>query len=156
VIDRRRFIEVIASGLLAAPLAAAQQGGKTWKIGVLWTSSASLVSSGQGALRRGLRDLGYVEGQNIALEERYAENRPERLRDLVAEAGGLASYGPSLFEMWRQTALVVGKVLKGARPADLPIAQPTKFELVLNLRTAKALGLTIPPSLLQRADEVIQ
>ena len=127
-------------------------------------------------LRQSLREVGYVEGQNLAVEWRDAEGKPERFGDLAAEhvrlkcslpaisggskgfvdAGGLMYYWANQADLYQRVANYVDRIHKGAKPSDLPIEQPTRFELVINLKTAKALGLTIPPSLLGRANEVIQ
>jgi putative tryptophan/tyrosine transport system substrate-binding protein len=110
--------------------------------------AGSLLVSGAGIL--------FPNNRRVA--ELAAKNRLPAMYELreFVEAGGLISYGPDIKDIWRRAAIFVDKILKGAKPADLPVEQPTKFELVINLKAAKALGLTIPQILLMRADELTQ
>jgi putative ABC transport system substrate-binding protein len=116
------------------------------------------------ALTTGRAEALMVVGSTLAFANRdqiASLAQKHRLPSMYAsreyvDAGGLIAYGPNLADAWLRAATYVDRILKGAKPSELPIEQPTEFKLVINLKTAKALALTIPPSLLRRADEVIQ
>ena len=108
---------------------------------------------GSPCLRGPLMDTNQKRIIGFALKSRFPSVYVSRG---VVEAGGLMYYGRTVADSYRRVAYYVDKILKGAKPADLPVEQPTKFELVINLKTAKQIGLTIPPSVLARADKVIQ
>ena len=99
-----------------------------------------------------------VPEQRRRITDLATKNRLPAVSDFVefADSGGLMSYGPNALEPIRRSAVFVDKILKGAKPADLPVEQPTKFELVINLKTAKQIGVIIPPNVLARADRVIR
>ena len=147
-------------------LKAMEEAGRTLRVQLqaVGARSAAELESAFAAMARARAQAVLVLGAAIFLAERQRvaelaiKHRLPTISDLkeVVEAGGLMSYGADFSDLYRRGAIYVDKILRGAKPADLPVEQATKFELVINLKTAKALGLTIPPSLLQRADEIIQ
>ena len=132
------------------------------KIEIVHASSEAEIDAAFGRLR-GIRasallvqpDAFLINKRIVALAARDALPAMYQTRELVA-AGGLMSYGSSLADMYRQMGVYAGKVLKGANPAEMPVLQPTKFEMAINLKIAKALGLTVPDKMLALADEVIE
>ncbi len=200
MIDRRTFITLLGAGTLAAPCMAGAQQASVVRVG--WLTPESRPEALNPFLQA-LKELGWTEGGNLTIEQRYSHGDADRYPELAAafalavkkraggvlvlasthfssqaprivslaaktrlpaiydhqgfvDAGGLMSYGPSPRDTFRRIAGYVDRVLKGAKPANLPVEQPTKLELAVNLKTAKALGLTIPQALLLRVDQVVQ
>lgn len=141
----------LALGLFLAPFSAdAQRPSKVPRIGVLWNQFPAPEAE---AFRQAI-----LSSRRAEILEFAARSRLPTMWGAPAhvEAGGLMAYGVNYRDSFRRAATYVSKILKGARPADLPIEQPMKFDFVINLKTAQALGLTIPPSILLQATEVIQ
>jgi ABC transporter substrate binding protein len=145
-VRRREFITLLG-GAASWPIAAyAQQQGMP-VVGFLSSASPNGFAHLVKGFREGLNEAGFIEGQTVPAV--YA------IRAFVG-AGGLMSYTTNRSEMYRQTAPYVDRILRGANPAELPVQAPTKYETAINLKTAKALGLAVPPGLLVAADEVIE
>jgi hypothetical protein len=168
-IRRRQFMALLGSAAAGWPLSASAQQATVPVIGFLSARSPGESASVEAAFRKGLSEAGHVEGRNVHIAFRWAEGQYDRLQSLTlanrlpsigareyAEAGGLIGYGVNIPNLYRRAAYFVDRILKGTKPADLPIEQPTKFELIVNLKTAKTLGLVISETFLVRADGVIE
>ncbi len=226
-IGRRQFISALGGAAAAWPLVARAQQPALPVIGFLNGQSPDTYAPFVAAFRKDLSQAGYVEGQNVSIEYRWAEGRYDRLPALASDlvqrrvnvivaagnahgaakgatttipivfsaggalavvgnpfflnartqllalssryalptiyesreftkAGGLMSCGTDIPDVYRQIGIYTGRILKGDKPADLPIVQPTKFDMAVNLKTAKVLGIDVPTSILLRADEVIE
>jgi putative ABC transport system substrate-binding protein len=150
----RRYIK--ESQAAASPLGITIEPVEVMGLGEIPSAFARIDQLNVNGLVGTADSLFTVERKNIiqlAIERRLPTMMHSRE---TAQAGALMSYAPSYVLMARRTAIYVDKILRGAKPADLPVEQPTKFELIINLQTAKMLGLTVPPTLLARADEVIE
>ncbi len=150
---RVAFTIVLLLGGLFSPVAAeAQQAAKVH----IDRAFSEVVRARAGALA--VLSTPMFAGERRRLVDLAAKNRLPTVFSfsVYVEAGGLMSYGPNVADMFRRAATYVDKILKGAKPGDLPVEQPTKFELVISLKAAKALGLTIPLSVLARADQVVE
>jgi hypothetical protein len=169
---RREFITLLGGAAAVWSAGAHGQQSAMPAIGWLESGSRQSIADYLAAFRQGLAEANYVEGRNVAIEFRWAE--ASHYRDLIVALaarhrlpaiyasryfvtdGGLISYGPDLIDQYRRAAVYVDRILKGEKPADLPVQAPTKYELVINLKTANGLGLAIPDKLLALADEAIE
>ena len=158
---RRRELITLLGGAAALPLAArAQQPERMRRIGVLMPFDENDPESKRrvAAFTQALAGFGWTDGRNVRMDIRWPAGDINRTRSLgeFTEAGGLMSYGASTVDMYRQAGIYAGRILKGEKPADLPVMRPTKFEFIFNLHTARLLGIEVPPTLLALATEVIE